>query len=123
MTDINNLGGLSPQVLVNYIDHSPLLPQPPVNECQQALGNPTDQVPGTTTTSPVLETTLKVTNTNNPGINSFYACVDTARNLARVTIRGNSLRRLETPANYDPKKAAYFPTASVQIQGLGTRGK
>jgi hypothetical protein len=108
-----------PDVLVNYIDHSSTGPTPTGNECTTALGNPTNTTTGVTPT-PLPETNLKIT---NPTTNSFYACVDTARNLARVTIRGNSLRRLETPANYDPKKAAYFPTASVQVQGLGARGK
>ena len=106
------------QVLVNYIDHStpdPSLLSPP--ECKTALGNPTDPKDPTTSLD---DGTLKVSDGET---NSFYACVDTARNIARVTIRGNSLRRLETPANYDPKKAAYFPTATVQVQGLGAVGK
>jgi hypothetical protein len=108
------------QVLVNYIDHS-IPPQQPTaaNECMTALGNPTDTT-GVTPT-PLPEKTLKITDPAD--INSFYACVDTARNIARVTIRGNSLRRIQTDANYDAKKAAYFPTASVQVQGLGARGK
>jgi type II secretory pathway pseudopilin PulG len=110
-----------PQVLVNYIDPSELVPAPPGDECQQALGNPKAQVPGTTTPSLISEQTLKVT---NPDMNSFYACVDTERNIARVTIRGNSLRRFQpTDTDYDAKKVAYFPTASVQVQGLGARGK
>jgi type II secretory pathway pseudopilin PulG len=107
-----------PQVLVNYIDHSS---GPPVtgNECKTALGNPTD--PTKVTPTPIQETTLKIT---NPGTNSFYACVDTSKNVARVTIRGNSLRRIQTDAaDYDAKKSAYFPTASVQVQGLGGLGK
>jgi type II secretory pathway pseudopilin PulG len=122
VTDRNaNLGQSDSQVLVNYIDHSQLLPAPPPDECEEALGNPTAQVPGTTTTSRVEENTLKVADGNS---NSFYACVDTARNVARVTIRGNSLRRLQpNDANYDAKKAAYFPTASVQVEGLGARGR
>ena len=104
------------EVLVNYIDESN--PGPPVipNECTTALGNPTTQ-----TGTAIPESTLKITDINN--INSFYACVDTARNVARVTIRGNSLRRIQTDADYKPKKSAYFPTASVQVQGLGARGQ
>jgi hypothetical protein len=109
-----------PEVLVNYIDHSN--PQPPLaaaNECTIALGNPTTTT-GVTPT-PVPETTLKIT---NPNTNSFYACVDTARNIARVTIRGNSLRRFQpNNTDYNAAKSAYFPTASVQVQGLGARGK
>ena len=111
------------QVLVNYIDHSP---GPPVtgNVCQTALGTPMDTTGGTPTEIP--ETTLKVTdNTGSPPYtNSFYACVDTSKNIARVTIRGNSLRRLQPNyADYAANKSAYFPTASVQVQGLGGLGK
>jgi hypothetical protein len=124
VTDQMNVGGVTPQVLVNYIDHSPLSPLPPGDECQKALGNPRAQVPGTTTTSLIPETTLKVSDQDTTNTNSFYACVDTARNVAQVTIRGNSLRRIQTDeAEYDAKKAAYFPTASVQVQGLGARGR
>jgi type II secretory pathway pseudopilin PulG len=106
------------QVLVNYIDHSdkPIIDP---EECQNALGKPTTQTGGTT--SPIPEDTLKVID-RTTNINSFYACVDTQRNLARVTIRGNSLRRIQTDeADYDAKKAAYFPTATVQVKGLGAR--
>jgi type II secretory pathway pseudopilin PulG len=105
------------QVLVNYIDHSAGPPVTP-NECTIALGSPTTQ-----TGTPILEESLKITDRQN-NINSFYACVDTARNLARVTIRGNSLRRLQNDeADYEAEKSAYFPTASVQVQGLGARGR
>jgi hypothetical protein len=110
-------------VLVNYIDYSkgPTVIDPA--ECQTALGNPTTQT-GTTTT-PIPEKTLKITDNkgSTTNTNSFYACVDTSKNIAKVTIRGNSLRRLQTDANYDDKKSAFFPTASVQVQGLGARGK
>jgi len=105
-------------VLVNYIDHG-TAPAFTGTECTTALGNPTTQTG--TTTSPILEGTLKVTDTTT-NINSFYACVDTQRNLARVTIRGNSLRRIQTDADYAPNKSAYFPTATVQVEGLGGRG-
>ena len=113
----------NPEVLVNYIDHSPPTGTPiDPAECQKALGNPTTQT-GTTTT-PIAEATLKLTDiASTPNTNSFYACVDTARNLARVTLRGNSLRRLQTDATYDANKSAFFPTASVQVQGLGALGK
>jgi type II secretory pathway pseudopilin PulG len=111
-------GAQQPQVLVNYIDHTTTGPTLSPTECKTALGNPTDPKD---TTEFLEEVTLKVTDTE--GRNSFYACVDTARNIARVTIRGNSLRRIQTDADYDPKKSAYFPTASVQVQGLGAVGK
>ena len=114
--------GSNPQVLVNYIHHSqiPLVPRPPIDECERALGNPTAPVPGAAGIPPVPERTLKVTTDSN----SFFACVDTQRNLARVTIRGNSLRRLQpNDANYNATRSAFFPAATVQVQGLGARGK
>jgi hypothetical protein len=111
----------TPEVLVNYIDHS----QKPIGseECQKALGEPTTQTG--TTTAKIPEQTLRVKDPLDPPntTKGFYACVDTSKNIARVTIRGNSLRRIQTDADYDPKKAAYFPTASVQVQGLGATGK
>jgi type II secretory pathway pseudopilin PulG len=111
----------NPEVLVNYIDHSPG-PALTGNECRTALGNPTATT-GVTTT-PLGEDALKIPNSQSSNQrNSFYACVDTARNIARVTIRGNSLRRIQTDANYAANKSAYFPTASVLVQGLGARGK
>jgi len=117
---INAPGFANYQVLVNYIDHSPG-PTPTGNECTLALATPMDTT-GVTPT-PIPETTLRIPPESADTAKSFYACVDTARNIARVTIRGNSLRRIQTDANYDPKKAAYFPTASVQVQGLGAVGK
>jgi type II secretory pathway pseudopilin PulG len=108
------------EVLVNYIDHSPK--QLDGEECQKALGYPETKI-GLAAATKVPEDTLKVTDQDKTK-NSFYACVDNARNLARVTIRGNSIRRIQpTDANYDDKKTAYFPTATVQVQGLGARGK
>lgn len=119
--DVTTTGAtfLDPQVLVNYLDHSP---GPPVisTECTTALGNPTD----TTGVKPipVPETTLRIPPDNK--VNSFYACVDTSKNIARVTIRGNSLRRLQAnDADFKTTSSAFFPTASVQVQGLGARGK
>jgi len=116
----NNSGANKPEVLVNYIDHSfNKETKLPATECQTALGKPTDPKD---TTKLLDETTLKVTD-KLVDSNSFYACVDTARNIARVTIRGNSLRRIQTDADYEAKKSAYFPTASVQVQGRGAQGQ
>ncbi|TAG87853.1 MAG: hypothetical protein EAZ09_01325 [Oscillatoriales cyanobacterium] len=112
-------GSTNPEVLVNYIDHNPG-PTLPLTECRTALGNPTDPK----TTTPISEDTLKVTD-KTTNTNSFYACVDTEKNIARVTIRGNSLRRLQADAKYDLKnpQSPFFPTASVQVKGLSGLGK
>ena len=105
--------GSSGEVLVNYLDHSTT--GPAGTQCTTALGNPTTQ-----NGAAIPEETLKIVGATN----SFYACVDTSKNLARVTIRGNSLRRLQTNnAEYNASKSAFFPTATVQVQGLGARGK
>ena len=110
----------NPEVLVNYIDHSPKRLNG--DECQKALGTPTTQI-GLAGPKNVDEDTLKITD-DPKQINSFYACVDTQRNLAGVTIRGNSLRRLQAKdAEFKTTSSAYFPTATVQVQGLGARGK
>jgi type II secretory pathway pseudopilin PulG len=120
-TQLKNLksGATKPQVLVNYIDHSPGPTPIDTEECKKALGNPTN----TTTVPPteIVDTTLRIPAADT--VNSFYVCVDTQRNLAKVTIRGNSLRRLQTEAKYNANSLAFFPTASVQVQGLGARGK
>ena len=115
-----NSRATQPEVLVNYIDYSPLLPatQAPTGlQCQTDLGVTPPAGPG----APTFKAgDLLITDGST---HSFYACVDTQKNLARVTIRGNSLRRLQTDAKYDASKSAFFPTASVQVQGLGARGK
>ncbi len=110
------------EVLVNYIDHSQLtgIPINPA-ECQTALGNPMD----TTGVAPIAipETTLRIPSPPD-SVNSFYACVDTSKNIARVTLRGNSLRRLQpNNTDYNTQRSAYFPTATIQVQGLGALGK
>jgi hypothetical protein len=108
----------SPQILVNYIDYTntPNVPQPP--DCKSVLGVVDPTAAGST---PINPADLLITD----GLtHSFYACVDTARNIARVTIRGNSLRRLQTnDTDYKEEKSAYFPTATVQVKGLGGLGK
>ena len=108
-------GATKPQVLVNYIDHSPG-PAVTGTECQTALGNPIDQ----RTATAIGEATLKITDNST---NSFYACVDTSNNIARVTIRGNSLRRIQTDANFKTTSSAFFPITTVQVKGLSGLGK
>lgn len=106
----------TPEVLVNYIDHSIStdVPKPTGTQCKTLLSVTPPPAPATFNENDLLITTAT---------NSFYACVDTSKNVARVTIRGNSLRRLQADANYNPKNSAYFPTATVQVQGLGGLGK
>jgi len=119
--DNNKSGAKKPEVLVNYIDHTKL----PLAgaECKTALGNPTDPKDATKFLDET--TTLRVTDSPTAqDTNSFYACVDTEKNIARVTIRGNSLRRLQdSNVASSTENSAFFPTATFQIKGLGARGK
>ncbi|MEZ2319404.1 MAG: hormogonium polysaccharide secretion pseudopilin HpsC [Microcoleus sp.] len=106
-----------PQVLVNYIDHSTAnVPVPTGTQCQILLGVTPPAAPAAFNPNDLLIT---------DGLtHSFYACVDTAKNIARVTIRGNSLRRLQAnDADFKTTSSAFFPTATVQVQGIGSRGK
>ena len=53
---------------------------------------------------------------------SFYTCVYSSKNTARVFLRGNALARIEKDANrikYTAQKSAYFPRARVEVQGTG----
>ncbi len=113
-------GATKPEVLVNYIDYSPLPANqaPTGQQCQTDLGVTPPTGPGA---PPFNAADLLITDGST---HSFYACVDTQKNLARVTIRGNSLRRFQAKdADYNANKSAFFPTATVQVQGLGARGK
>jgi len=121
VTDPATLGRVNPpEVLVNYIDHSTQnVPIPSGRDCQDILGfvPPAVRPAGTPPFDPE---NLLITDDST---HSFYACVDTSKNIARVTIRGNSLRRIQTDADFNPNNPAYFPTATVQVQGLGVRGR
>lgn len=93
------------ETLVDYIDQSkqPGVPTP-VN-CKVTTSAEAQQVP---------------VNDANPGIYSFYACVDSSRNLAQVYLRGNALARINQDATYSNNQSVYFPTVNVQVQSWGT---
>ena len=57
---------------------------------------------------------------------SFYACVYSSRNIAKVYLRGNAMARLRQKSNsptYDGKKPVFFPTAKIEVKGTGALGK
>lgn len=84
-------------VLVDFIDQSTITP----STCPTG----TQRVPSTTTL---------------PGF--FYACVNSSNTSAQVFIRGNALARIEKNTTYSANKSIYFPTASVQVKGIGLLG-
>ena len=116
--ELGNLdsGAQKPEVLVNYIDHTIAgVPAPP--DCKTTLNVTDPPAPA----PPLTQGDLLIADRQT---NSFYACVDTSKNIARVTIRGNSLRRIQAQdAEFTTTSSAYFPTATVQVKGLGATGE
>lgn len=87
--------------LVDYIDHSNVAI--PLPNCEKI--------------SPNAQLVPAEGNTANPlKIYSFYACVDSAKTLAQVYLRGNALARLNQDNTYSSSQSAYFPTVSVQVK-------
>ena len=117
--DQNQAYQVNAEVLVNYIDLSTgqdvsNLPPEENDYCQTALGSPPD--PNANPPALKTEDTLKIKTASN----SFVACVDSDRNVAHITIRGNALRRKSSDAEYDSNKSSFFPTATVKVQGQST---
>ncbi|MFH7025638.1 MAG: hormogonium polysaccharide secretion pseudopilin HpsC [Heteroscytonema crispum UTEX LB 1556] len=63
---------------------------------------------------------------NNTDLNngSFYACIDSDKNLVKVFIRGNALARIDKSDKntYASFRSTYFPSASTQVKGRGLIG-
>jgi len=117
------------QVLVDYIDQSPASnTSPPAPEglttedCPANTSStdttwtkapdPTDLPNGSAATAPPAAL-------NN---DSFYACINSSENTARIYLRGNALARLRAinnPPNYSRGVSAYFPTARIEARGVG----
>ncbi|NES19881.1 MAG: prepilin-type N-terminal cleavage/methylation domain-containing protein [Symploca sp. SIO3E6] len=57
---------------------------------------------------------------DNPAINSFYACVNSQRNYARIYLRGNALARIQNTNNFGDRSSSFFPVGTVQVQGSGS---
>ena len=96
----------STKILIDYLDHSTGASVPPLVSCTNTSST-AQQVPANGTANNPLE------------IYSFYACVDSSKNLARVYLRGNALARIEPSATYTSSRDTYFPTANVQVQSRG----
>lgn len=53
---------------------------------------------------------------------SFYACVNSAANTAKVFLRGNASARLRADredSQYNEASSSYFPTAKIEVKGVG----
>lgn len=50
-------------------------------------------------------------------VGGFYACVDASKTSAQIFIRGNALARLQQSSTYSNNLSAYFPTASIKVNG------
>lgn len=107
----------TPQVLVDYIDHT--TGNLPPNETCPSDSDTTDQDPEWT----------KVPDYSNASVddkfktNSFYACVYSSQNIARVYLRGNALARIQSNnITYDESTSSYFPTAKIQVEAIGGLG-
>ncbi|BAB73469.1 hormogonium polysaccharide secretion pseudopilin HpsC [Anabaena sp. FACHB-709] len=108
---VNNVTPGAPVVLVDYIDqtipNSPLIIPPSKITCPTGS---TLVAPDTTNFN--TRDTFKMT--------SFYACVDRVNTTAQVFLRGNAIARLQSNnLNYADNKRAYFPNASIRVQGRG----
>lgn len=55
-------------------------------------------------------------------VGGFYACVNSAKTIAQVFVRGNALARLNPNNTYNSTQSVYFPTTSIQVKGRGFLG-
>ena len=120
-----NLATNPSQVLVNYIDHTkttdtPNPNIPPAATCNVVLGVTTQ--PKLTERNFADAAAANLAMLRKTDSNSFYACVDSTANVAQIYLRGNALRRMQKDATYSPNKTVFFPTATMQVRGLGGFG-
>jgi len=114
------LGG-SPEVLIDYVDQSPLTQScPPVQRNKLPPG-----IADATTYNNSKYQQVPLATAGKTPIAGFFACVDLENTAAKVTIRGNALariRRKTQPPQYVANSnyaMSYFPSASVQVEGRG----
>jgi type II secretory pathway component PulJ len=126
-----DLGSVKEQILLDYIDQTTLASNlsPPITPCSTAPRPDRPDLANPSPTDIASEYPYRQTPTTLQ-TNSFYACVDVSSDttppLAQVFIRGNSLARIRPKNNaptYVASQSAYFPKASVQIQGRGLIGQ
>jgi hypothetical protein len=110
-----------PKILIDYIDQSTA--NVPPASCSTAPRNQNNSAGSVVPAAPAVPyLDRQVPPTSTTLTSSFYACVDTDKTIAQVFIRGNALARIKpkgNPPTYVPSQKAYFPRASIQVQGRG----
>lgn len=105
---VNPVNPSAPITLLYYIDQTTTTTAAP-----EKVSCPT----GSTLVAPNISTINSRATFN---MTSFYACIDRIDTTAQVFIRGNALARLQSNnLSYQNRLRAYFPTASVTVQGRG----
>ncbi len=115
-------------ILVDYIDQTSPPNNPPPQETY--TGSTPPYCPTATTTvanDPGWKQVPDYTNGSIPSqfqTFSFYACVWSTQNTARVYLRGNALARIRNVIpTYDERFSSFFPTAKIEVKssaGLGS---
>ncbi|MBU7582204.1 MAG: hormogonium polysaccharide secretion pseudopilin HpsC [Nostoc sp. TH1S01] len=132
-TNTTNDTGFSPPPLDPNITGSTLKER--MNQWKTSLTGSASYTQPVTTLIDFISTTSPSISTNTSGVcpgtnaspklvgsltSGFYTCVDAAEVLAQVFIRGNALARIQNNnLNYQNSQKAYFPSASVRVQGHG----
>lgn len=112
-----NIQSNTPEVLIDYIDQTPVPGSPRLCPPTQRSTVPSGIA------DPAAYDASNFQQVPNPtSIAGFFACVDVERTSAQIFMRGNALARLRQKANpptYVESQAAYFPRASIQVKGRG----
>lgn len=103
------------QVLVNYISSQSL--DIPANFCINALNIPSSPTPTDATYR------IGVDANNAEKFTGFSGCVDSTKNIAQITIRGDALRRNDANNKPCDKESPNCPSVSSQIGGMSQFGQ
>jgi type II secretory pathway component PulJ len=130
-----DLNSVQVQTLIDYVDQTTVEnnPSPTVTPCSTGPRSDRPDLNNPSPTDLAADYLYRQTpNYNGAGVptslktGSFYACVSSDANgnqsLAQVFIRGNAVARIKpknNPPTYSPSQTAYFPKASIQVQGRG----
>lgn len=112
-----------PEVLIDYIDQSIADDNKiPYAACPADVERDDSGKPILNDKGATIPVWTQVPAPANTETYSFYACTSASRTSAQVFLRGNALARIRpktTPPKYVESQSAYFPKASIQVQGRG----